>query len=478
MANQQMSLLMIAPLAAATLLVCAPQTGAPATRTLRGGVEFHLYGQSATGPASTLEETQTNPATPRPTPPMPVATPQKPASPEAPQEPPEKSTLLPPSLVFGDTARIDFRVKLHADRRTFHPDLRRVGQFDFRRARVGVEGDIKNNAIEYELEYDFREQDYPLRDAFVDVRARRTVQIRGGKFKLPFSRDELTGAMNLDFAFRSRAADQLAPGRSLGGMVHGRVLDRRLQYQVGLFREDGENARRDPVRLEDGSEAPLDLSRDGSWRATSTWAARSTFEVTKDIAIAAATTLGDVPEGRNGLRGRMVFGGAFFPRLDVNGRRQRLGIEADYQTDAGSITAEWIRVRDQRLGQGFDNEDLDPVTANGWYIAGTWLALGPKPGGRADRPAARFGAIEVAARFEGLRFGGPAAGGEPSRSPRAAVIVPNGERVWTFGANWYVHRFIRVVGNVVREHLDDAARAPIPGQQNYWSTIMRLQFVL
>jgi phosphate-selective porin len=436
-----------------------------------------LNAQSASESASALEKTQKpKPAAPQPVPPKPgPPVPQKPAPPA---EPPEKSTLLPPSLVFGDTARIDFRVKLHADQRTFRPDLRRLGPFDFRRARVGVEGDIKNNLIEYEVEYDFREQDYPLRDAFVDVRARRTVQIRGGKFKLPFSRDELTGTMNLDFAFRSRAADQLAPGRSFGAMVHGRVLDRRLQYQVGLFREDGENARRDPVRLDDGSEAMLDLAGDDSWRATSTWAARSTFEIANNLEISAATTLGDVPEGRNGLRGRMVFGGAFFPRLDVNGRRRRLGIEADYRTDAGSITAEWIRVRDQRLGQGFDNEDLGPVTANGWYIAGTWLALGPRPGARADRPASRLGAVELAARFEGLRFGGPTDGGEPSRSPRAAVIVPNGERVWTFGANWYLNRYIRVVGNLIREHLDEAARAPIPGQQNYWSTIVRLQFVL
>jgi phosphate-selective porin len=414
-------------------------------------------------------------AAPDQAPPKPA--PQKPA-PEAPKPPPEKSTWLPPSIVFGDDARIDFRVKLHADQRTFRPGLRTLDAFDLRRARFGVEGDIRNHAIEYELDYDFREQDYPLRDAFVDIRARRTVQVRGGKFKVPFSREELTGAMNLDFAFRSRAADQLAPGRSLGGMVHGRVFERRLQYQLGWFREDGENARRDPVRLEDGSEAELDVSGDDSWRAASTWAARSTFDVTDDLEISAASTLGDVPEGRNGLRGRMVFGGAFFPRLDVNGRRHRVGIEADYRKNAGSITAEWIRVRDQRLGQGFDNEDLDPVTANGWYIAGTWLARGPRPGGPADRPASRFGAIELAARFEGLRFGGPTEGGEPSRSPRAAVIVPNGERVWTFGANWYVNRFVRVVGNVIREHLDDATRAPVPGQQNYWSTIMRLQFVL
>lgn len=458
-----MGLHRIAPLLATASFVCLAQP--------------YLYGQSVAQPDTVLQrEPETEPTGPEQT--LLQLAPQKPAPPAPAKQPPEKWTWLPPSLVFGDTARIDFRVKLQADQRSFRPDLRSVDSFDFRRARIGVEGDIKNNLIEYEVEYDFREEDYPLRDAFVDVRARRTVQIRGGKFKLPFSRDELTGPINLDFAFRSRAADQLAPGRSFGAMVHGRVIDRRLQYQVGLFREDGENARRDPVRLDDGAEAPIDVSRDGSWRATSTWAARSTFEVTKDLEIAAATTLGDVPQGRNGLRGRMVFGGAFFPRLEVNGRRRRLGLEADYRANAVSITAEWIRVHDQRLGQGFDNEDLDPVIGNGWYIAGTWLVLGPKPGGPADRPAARFGAIEVAARFEGLRFGGPTTGSEPSRSPRAAIILPNGERVWTFGANWYVNRYVRVVGNVILEHLDDPERAPIPGQRNYWGTIMRLQFVL
>jgi phosphate-selective porin len=436
----------IGPLAVAALFVSAAQ----------------LDAQPVSESALVLEEAQkAKPAEQKPSPP---------------KKPPEKSKLLPPSLVFGD-ARIDFRVKLHADQHTFHPDPRHLGLFDFRRARVGVEGNIKNNAIEYEVEYDFREQDYPLRDAFVDVRAKRALQIRAGKFKLPFSREELTGVANLDFAFRSRAADQLAPGRSFGSMVHGRVLDRRLQFQVGLFREDGENARRDPVRLEDGSETTIDLSG-GSWKATSTWAARSTFEVAKNLELGAAMTTGDVPEGRNGLRGRMVSGGGFFPRLEVNGRRQRLGLEAAYETKAGSIKAEWIRVQDQRLGQGFDNEDLDPVTANGWYVAGTWLAVGPKPGGDADRPPSPTGAIELAARFEGLRFGGPTDGGERSRSPRAAVIVPNAEQVWTFGANWYVRRFITVRGNVIREQLDDAVRAPVPGQRIYWSTIVRFQFVL
>jgi phosphate-selective porin len=435
-------------------------------------------GRLALATPAAVDETQATESTAQtPSTAEPTQAPPQPAPTTKPESPAQRSRLLPPSFVFGDTARIDLRVKLHVDQRTFHPDPRHHDLFDLRRARIGVEGTLKDNVVEYEVEYDFREEDYPLRDAFVDVRVRRALQIRAGKFKLPFSRDELTGAMALDFAFRSRAADQLAPGRSFGGMVHGRVLDRRLQFQAGLFREDGENARPAPVRLGDESENTIVLS-EGAWSTTSTWAARTTVEVTKGLELGAAMTAGDVPEGRNGLRGQMIVGGDFFPRLEVNGRRQRLGLEAVYEADAGSITAEWIRVQDQRLGQGFANEDLDPVTAHGWYIAGAWLAFGRKPSGNADRPESRRGAIEFVARFEGLRFGGPTEGSDPTRSPRAAVIVANGERVWTFGANWYAHRFIRVLGNVVREQLDDAVRAPVPGRPTYWSALARFQFVL
>ena len=116
-----MSLHVIALLAAAALAVSAP--------------DLYRYDQSAVEPASAPEQIQKpEPAAPN----------------QAPQKPAEKSTLLPPSIVFGDTARIDFRVE--APRRLagrLCRDLRRLDQFDLRRARLGVEeGDIKNNLIE------------------------------------------------------------------------------------------------------------------------------------------------------------------------------------------------------------------------------------------------------------------------------------------------------------------------------------------
>ena len=418
---------------------------------------------------------------PPPQKPAPAPPAQKPAPPQPPDEPQGFHVgKRPPSLRFGDTARIDFRIKMHGDHRSFSPDLRRQERFDLRRLRAGVEGEVMN-VVQYEFEYDFRENDYPLRDAFVDVRTSRALQIRGGKFKMPFSREALTGAMNLDFAFRSRAADQLAPGRAVGAMAHGRFFNRRMQYEVGWFREDGEYSRRNPLRFNATLVTPEDPVPDASAFSGPTWAARATIRGEGDLSgleVGAAMTTGEIREGRNSVRGRMVFGGGFFPAFEVNGRRQRLGLEAEYETERGSIAAEFIRLRDERLAQGFDNEDLEPLIGTGWYIAGTWLAAGRRPGGGADRPASRAGAIEVIGRYEALRFGGPSGGDEPSRSPRATVILPNADRAWTWGINWYVNSLMRVQGNIIRERLDNAVRAPIPAQHVYWSSVVRFQFVL
>jgi len=369
----------------------------------------------------------------------------------------------PPSLQLGELARLDFRIKIQNDVRAFAPDLRLEDRNDLRRARAGVEGTVLR-IVEYEVEYDFAEDNHPLRDAFLDVRIRRPLQVRAGKFKMPFSREALTGAMNLDFAFRSRAADQLAPGRDVGVMVHGRVLERRLSYQAGLFRRDGESAETsDLVRQRERGELS-DSGRTAAGRATLDLAAVN--PALKAVSVGVAMTRGTVPQGRNSLRGRMALAGGFFPAVDVGGTRQRLGLEVAWSRPGASAQAEFIRVRDDRRGQGLDDEDLPALAARGWYAAGTW------------RFARGKGPLEVATRYEGLRFASAAEGDDLSRSPRAAFLVPNADRAWTVGVNWYLNPFLKLQGNAIRERIDDLARAPIPDRHIYWSSVLRLQFVL
>ena len=101
-------------------------------------------------------------------------------------------------------------------------------------ARLQVEGTLFTR-LEFEVSREFGDAEEPERDLFANFRVSRGFELRGGQFKVPFGRDALTGGANLDFVYRSLLGRQLAPGRDLGVMAHGRVSGRRVTYQAGLF---------------------------------------------------------------------------------------------------------------------------------------------------------------------------------------------------------------------------------------------------
>jgi phosphate-selective porin len=145
------------------------------------------------------------------------------------------------------------------------------------------------------------------------------------------------------------------------------------------------------------------------------------------------------------------------------------------------VKGEVIRVRDQRLGQGIRGDDLPDLIARGWYFTTAWVVTGEKPAGgivpRRDFIKGRgFGAVQLAARYEQLRFGSSEHPGLPSRSSRAANIFSTSERIATFGVNWYLNRFVLIQVNDLREVIEDSLKAPIPGVSTYWSKFVRIQF--
>jgi len=89
-----------------------------------------------------------------------------------------------------------------------------------------------------------------------------------------------------------------------------------------------------------------------------------------------------------------------------------------------------------------------------------------------------LGAVELAGRYDAIRFGSAEHLGRPSRSPRAANILSASDRAWTLGINWYWNRFFKVQLNAIRDRLEDAGRTPLPGEAVYWMRVVRVQFVL
>lgn len=381
-----------------------------------------------------------------------------------------------PSIHFGKGSHLDFRARFAADADDSDAptdDPEEAAGVDLGKKRIGVSGEIKN-AVEFQIEAELS-KDEPWRDVYADFKKFDAVRVRGGQFKLPFSLDENTGAAKLDFMFRSLAATHLAPGRDPGVMVHGKLLDKVLGYEAGVFEHDGKNARTNNADKVFGGQ---------------TFAGRVTVEplankkdAIGDLSLGAAFTQSDVPEGIPGLRGQTVLDQTFFSssKYYVNGPRRRVGIEMQFRPGPASIKAEWMRVDTQRRGQSVDDTDLSPLIGEGWYVSGTYAITGEKKS-NVDRPKKPlfpgwgYGAIEVAARIEKLTFRSGASGEPGSTSPRADVILGNGDRVTTFGVNWYVNRWFKIQANFIRETLDDPSQGPLPSQPSFNSTAVRFQF--
>ena len=386
----------------------------------------------------------------------------------------------PPSLRAGEF-RADLRTRFHFDFRALDsepevaPDV-----FVFRRARVGVEGRLYDD-LEYEVDADLRDTANPWRDVLLNYRRWEAAEIQGGKFKVPFGRDQLTSVFANSFVSRSLIGNQLAPGRDRGLMVHGRLAGEAITYQTGWFKRDGDNsAFSQGLDQNEFEPPPVDGTLAGRVEVAP-W--QQTRGPLRRLHLATNLTTGVVGDGLFGMRGRTVNGFVFFEPVYVGGRRNRFGVDALWTPGPFSVVAEYNRLTDQRNGQGLGDVDLPDVIAQGWYLTGTWVVTGENTAGGVEprRPVHRGGpgALELAARVEELRFSSAGGGnGEPFTNPRAANILSNRDRVVTFGANWFLNAFGRVTFNAVRETIEDPARSPLAERTRFWTGVVRLQFVM
>lgn len=374
-----------------------------------------------------------------------------------------------PTLKFGEIATLEGVAKFQLDwRQVDAPPA--VDDWDLHMLRVGVGGRLFKR-VEYQIERQLNDDTRPWRDVYADVEVNPALHARGGKFKIPFGLDMLTSAMEHDFVYRSLAASSLAPGRDVGVEAHGRLFARVLRYDVGMFRHGGDNVR-ESERLEGDrtwaarvAVTPWQEARGSPWR---------------DLTVGGGMTGGDLPEGLHTLDSRSVFDSRLFPKVYVNGSRRRLGGDAEWRNGPFGARGEFMHVRDTRLGEGTDDNDLPDLISRGGYASATWVVTGEKKGADTVKPkhplpGGGFGAVEVAGRFEWIDFG---AGNESAASagPRAADLATQDARVITLGVNWYLNRFIRLRANLIHERRPDVDAGS--GEHTSWSPVIRFQLGL
>jgi phosphate-selective porin OprO and OprP len=376
-----------------------------------------------------------------------------------------------PSIEVGNLLTAGIRFKSQVDFREFpdEPGTSSKPLVDLHRTRIGVEGRLIKE-FEYQIEGELSDGSQPWRDIYIQTRSFRGLQVRVGQFKIPFSVDQLTAGMDLDFNYRSLAAAYLAPGRDVGLMVFGRLMNEVLRYQASVFRRGGDN-----VRESERTDAQADRTYAGRLVVRPWNAFDNLF---RTFSVGAAFTTGVLPAGPNGVRGKTVPGDAFFEHLFVNGHRRRVGGEFQWRPGPIQLQGEYIEVRDQRFGQGIDNEDLPNAYSRGWYGSATWLLTGEqkKDSVEPDRPFLRggLGAIEIAARLERLAAWSASANDGSFSSPRAPWVMPRSDDVWTGGVNWYWNDYVKLQANVIHERRREDGHG-IAGQGDLWSRTFRVQ---
>jgi phosphate-selective porin OprO/OprP len=409
-----------------------------------------------------------------------------------------------PSIVFGDDVNIDIKGRIQLDGRWFDPEIEEDA-FDIRTMRVGLKGDLTRHfdwEIEREIDdlYDegVTEDQVELglvqsrwrfaewKDVFVDWTTFDTFRVKAGRFKMPFGLEQNTSVSDLDFAYRSLGSTKIAPGRDRGVMAYGELLDGSLLYEAGVFDDDGDNGELEEPRFVLEGEDLEGLGPSFAARVVGEPFRRLPIDRLQGAEVGIAYTRAYVPEGLNSLRGEDYWGYDFFEPVYVKGHRQRLGLQFDWSPGPTAFRAEWMRSREQRLGQSNRNDDLSDFIGTAWYTSATWILTGEDKDGDVTPDAPLFqggaGLFEIGVRYDRLTFKSALETGMPFRNPRSDYLLPNTVGTFTFGGNWLVNRWVKVVANVLRQSYDDLERTPpIVGVEergtvkDYWSGLVRLQ---
>lgn len=137
--------------------------------------------------------------------------------------------------------------RVHFDTRMIDSDFARgdsndkdsgtlADNFEVRRARIGVTGTLFKD-IGYEVVTNAVGSSANLVDtAFINYGFNKAAQVRFGRFKQPFSLEELTSSNNIDFMERSYV-NQLVPTKKLGAMLHGIPADG-FTYALSVYQND------------------------------------------------------------------------------------------------------------------------------------------------------------------------------------------------------------------------------------------------
>ncbi len=139
-------------------------------------------------------------------------------------------------LIFGGRIMNDWAFFSQDD--TLHTLLPSKDGTEFRRARFYNSGVIYK-VIKYKIQLDFAGGDADFKDVYLQFSNLPLVgNFKVGHFKEPFGLEELTSSNYVTFMERSLTSP-FTPARNTGGMLFNSILEKRMTWAFGVFRDAG-----------------------------------------------------------------------------------------------------------------------------------------------------------------------------------------------------------------------------------------------
>lgn len=288
--------------------------------------------------------------------------------------------VLSPGLSDGLGENITFQLGgvFQTDYRYYNESERADNGFDIRRAQIELTchfSDWLKLNMEYELKNNVNDR---LMDTYAEI-SFADQALRIGHFKKPFSLEFQTSDTEIYFAERSMGAF-LSPGRDVGVMLSGSLLNNHIYYATGLFNADGEdtsgsgNDHDDPELIGRLVFSPF-ADADTDWLRNFQFGGSATYAKINlsDLSLKVKTT-GMVDTSRNIYE--LGHDTKFGVIQDVDDR-WRIGGEAAWAWESLALQCEYIRLTYTSLKPvGSPAEDAE---FSSWYVSGLYFLTGEQP---------------------------------------------------------------------------------------------------
>lgn len=351
--------------------------------------------------------------------------------------------------------------RVHFDTRQFSEGVYQ-DRMEVRRARLGVKGQIAKD-FKYEIVGDFgiSNSSSPIADAgmsnqltgtdvaYMDYAGYQPIQVRIGRFKMPFSLEQLTSSNNIDTIERSlmgQVEGEFVPAKETGAMIFGSPVSG-FTYALAASRGRGNSTAAtttaDYIGRVTANIGELTGNKD---YIAHLGLAYSDGEVRSGTAITSGRT-----EAREEDK---FFTGASTASLAT---RNRQGIEAALAYSAFKLQGEMFNVK-------YDDSAAADKEVKGNYIQAVWNLTGESH--NYSNSSGTFGGLKVKSPF--TMNGGTGAWQlvirhselDGSGAGTISAGKTNGAKAWTYGVNWVLNENARVMLNYIKTDYNSAVTNP------------------